>query len=73
MLGLGKLQVRVSHPAAELMRLHWALAHLRQFVFVDGSDQGEGRTPMPLRARRSERRVSASFTTWSRELACLLE
>ena len=24
-----KLQVRVSHPAAELMRLRWALAHLR--------------------------------------------
>ena len=29
------------------------------------SDQGETRTPTPLRARRSERRVSASSTTWS--------
>ena len=28
------------------------------------SDQGESRTPMPLMARRSERRVSTSFTTW---------
>ena len=29
------------------------------------SDQGESRTPMPVRARRSERRVSTSCTTWS--------
>jgi hypothetical protein len=28
------------------------------------SDQGESRTPMPLQARRSERRVSAGSTTW---------
>ena len=28
------------------------------------SDQGESRTPMPVKARRSERRVSASSTTW---------
>src|SRR5256885_305002 len=28
------------------------------------SDQGESRTPMPLQARRSERRVSACSTTW---------
>lgn len=29
------------------------------------SDQRESRTPMPVRARRSERRVSTSFTIWS--------
>jgi hypothetical protein len=29
------------------------------------SDQGESRTPTPVKARRSERRVSASSTTWS--------
>jgi hypothetical protein len=28
------------------------------------SDQGESRTPTPVRARRSERRVSSSSTTW---------
>ena len=28
------------------------------------NDQGESRTPMPLQARRSERRVSAGSTTW---------
>ena len=28
------------------------------------SDQGESRTPTPVTARRSERRVSASSTTW---------
>jgi hypothetical protein len=28
------------------------------------SDQGESRTPMPVKARRSERRVSAGSTTW---------
>jgi hypothetical protein len=28
------------------------------------SDQGESRTPKPVRARRSERRVSTSCTTW---------
>jgi hypothetical protein len=31
------------------------------------SDQGESRTPKPFRARRSERRVSASCTTWPAE------
>ena len=29
------------------------------------SDQGEIRTPKPIGARRSERRVSTSCTTWS--------
>lgn len=29
------------------------------------SDQGESRTPTPVTARRSERRVSAGSTTWS--------
>jgi hypothetical protein len=38
-------------------------------VFASGprdhrSDQGESRTPMPVKARRSERRVSANSTTW---------
>src|SRR5260221_5694400 len=28
------------------------------------SDQGESRTPMPFKARRSKRRVSAGSTTW---------
>src|SRR5437870_138455 len=28
------------------------------------SDQGESRTPMPLQARRSKRRVSPDSTTW---------
>jgi hypothetical protein len=33
--------------------------------FARSSDQGESRTPKPVRARRSERRVFACFTTWS--------
>jgi hypothetical protein len=48
---------------AELMRLGWALAHLRHSLHVL-SDQGETRTPTPRRARRSERRVFTSYTTW---------
>ena len=39
------------------------VGHLPRLQCV--SDHGESRTPMPARARRSDRRVSTSSTTWS--------
>ena len=48
------------NPCFRLMRPCWkpGTSPLR-------SDQGESRTPTPVTARRSERRVSAGSTTWS--------
>ena len=54
-----KLQAPVSNRATGLMKASWAPA-----APAISSDQGEIRTPKPLRARRSERRVSTSCTTW---------
>jgi hypothetical protein len=55
---------RTGHTG--LMKASWAPAAPAMFF----SDQGESRTPMPLRARRSERRASTSCATWSSSSPC---
>jgi hypothetical protein len=56
-----KLQAPESNRATGLMRASWAPAAP---AVNKTSDQGESRTPKPEWARRSERRVSTSCTTW---------
>ena len=55
-----KWRVRGSHPTGQAYEARLSTGSPASIQV----DQGESRTPMPQRARRSERRVYPSSTTW---------